>query len=184
MAEETTTIELVGLGELMLYLRKYDPLLLAIMQEESKIKLRPLAQAVGKEFPKRPKSLNGEMNWYGQGRYKKTKTTKGNAFPKYSGDAQTRVEVTSSASVKRGFARIQQMSPSGAVFDSAKESTNISFIQALEFAVGKAPHGGGKTRSRVLYPMTKKHLPIVEKAVQEIIERLNGDIEKALVKYT
>jgi len=177
------SIKVVGLHETVAALHKYDPLLLAILQEDAKIRLRPLARAVGNDFPKMPKSLNGDMHWAGEGRYKKKTKKKGSGFPKWDGLARTRVEITSSSG-KGSFARVVQMSPSGAVYDSAKQSKKVaSFIPALDFAAGGGSGKNGRSRSRVMFGSTMKHLPIVEKEVQVIINKLDTEIVRKLSSY-
>ena len=175
-------IQLAGLNETILYLNKFDPLLVKILQEEAKIRFRPLAKAIGKEFPKFPKSLNGEMRWrrgtgYTSG---KKKGGKGNShFPLWANDAQTKVDIVSSTGSKKSFARVQQMSASGSVFDSAKKSDVTSFINALDFAANSSPHGT-KSRSRIMFPQTKKNLPMIEKEVQLMADKIGAEITRKL----
>jgi hypothetical protein len=176
MADESFDIKIVGLRETITALRKYEPEMLKALQKDMKGRLRPLATAVGHDFPHVPASLNGEMHWVGVGRYKGKART-----PKWDGLAQSRVIISSSTG-KRSFARVQQMSPSGAVFDSAKKSTTNGFIQALDFAANSATKGK-KTRSRVMFGSTKKHLPIVEKEIEVVLGMLDAQIERKLSTY-
>jgi len=175
MSADMTT-KIVGLRETVTALRKYDPDALKALQKDMKGRLRPLAVAVGNSFPKVPPALHGDMHWVGTGRYKGKARS-----PKWDGLAQTRVIISSSTG-KRSFARVQQMSPSGAVFDSAKKSDTNGFIQALDYAANSIA-SGKKTRSRVMFPSTQKHLPMIETEVEIILAKLDVEIERKLSTY-
>ena len=169
-------MKIVGLHETVQALRKYEPDALKALQKDMKGRLRPLAVAVGHDFPAVPQVGSGDMHWVGTGRYKGKARS-----PKWDGLAQTRTIISSSTG-KNSFARVQQMSPAGAVFDSAKKSSTNGFIQALDYAANSAATGK-KSRSRVMYPSTKKHLPMVEKEVEIILNKLDAEIERKLSSY-
>jgi hypothetical protein len=38
----------------------------------------------------------------------------------------------------------------------------------------------GRYRSRVMYPATEKHLPLIEKAVEVSIRKIDGEVQKRL----
>jgi hypothetical protein len=38
----------------------------------------------------------------------------------------------------------------------------------------------GRTRSRVMFPATKKHLPLIEKAIEDSIRRIDSEVQKRL----
>lgn len=169
-------IQLAGLQETVIHLKSYEPLLLLILQREAQNKFRPVAKAVAKEFPREASTL---PNWNGTGRYNKPKGKKGGAFPKYSGDAVTSVDIVTLNKTSKGFARVQQMSASGSVFDSAKTSTNNSFVGRLDTATGGASKGS-KSRSRIMFPKTMHNLPLIEKEVEEVTAMLNVQIQRKL----
>lgn len=169
-------IELAGLQETVIHLKTYEPLLLLILQREAQNKFRPVAKAVAKEFPRYSDTL---PNWNGEGRYNKVKGKKGGSFPKYSGDATTAVDIVTPNKTSKGFARVQQMSASGSVFDSAKKSTNKTFVGRLDMATGGMAKGS-KSRSRIMFPKTIHNLPLIEKQVEEVTQMLNVQIQRKL----
>jgi len=184
-ADFTTTV--VGLKETVAHLRKYEPDVLKKLQKDMKGRLKPLATAVGAGFPDYPKTQTG-MNWRAGKGYSndvagtKEKNKKKGHFPLWDGLARSRVIISSSTG-KNSFARVVEMSPSGSVFDSAKNSKTKGFINALDFASNSAGKSGAKSRSRVMLPKTKQNYPMIEKEVAIIVEKLNQEITKVLGGY-
>ena len=169
-------VEIIGLNDLIVKLRKYEPEVLKALQKDMKARLKPLADQVGKQYPDYPRTNTG-MHWREGTGYsdkgtkpQRVRKKKGH-FPLWKGDANRRVIISSSTG-KSAFARVVQMSASGMVYDSALSSKTNGFIPALDYASGSA-HKGGNIRSRVLYPATKTNLPMVEKEIEYILEKIN-----------
>ena len=165
----SVTVNIEHLQETLVSLRKYEPELFKALQKEAKNAFKPVARAVANGFPKEIVTGHGRSNWYGEGRYK-------TRFPKYDGGATKKVIITSSTSGKKAFARLEQRSPSGMVYDAAKQSSNKSFINLLDYNASSS--GKNAKRSRVLFPQTKKNLPMVEKEVQTIVAKLNDQVAR------
>jgi hypothetical protein len=84
-----------------------------------------------------------------------------------------------------GILRLQQMNAAGQVYDVAgsafKNEAGERFIHNLDKHLRTKSRGDGK-RSRIMYPYTKKHLPMVEKSVALSIKAQNSRIRARLVR--
>ena len=181
MAEQ---IKFYGINETLFYLKNYEKELF----EEFKTKLekaaKPLADLVGSRFPTAPPL----QNWHSSGGRVGVKR-----MPAYKASAKT-VQAKSGGFVRKtakggqGILRIQQMDAGGQVYDSAGSATlggrgasataGQKFISNLD-KVGKQSEADG-FRSRIMYPQTKKNLPLIEKAVEASIRKIDSEVQKRL----
>ena len=183
MAANGVRIEVYGVAEAIKELRNLEPELYKRIVKDLKTSSKPLAKAVGLEFPDEPL-----VNWEGDG----SRNARG--FPSYNTrQAQTRVTAGVITSIRKGrnehgILRLQQMSPSGAVYDSSGSKTPPSrssdggrFIMNLDKRL-RTKSAVGKTRSRVMYPATQKHLPKLIPAIQESVSRTEAAVQRTINK--
>jgi hypothetical protein len=81
------------------------------------------------------------------------------------------------------------MDAGGQVYDSAGSITSggqgsmasagQKFVSNLDKNL-RTKSRGGKTRSRIMYPFTEKNLPLVEKAIEISIRKIDGEVQKRL----
>jgi hypothetical protein len=182
MAANGVRIEVYGVAEAIKELRNLEPELYKRIVKDLKTSSKPLAKAVGLEFPDEPL-----VNWEGDG----SRNSRG--FPTYNTrQAQTRVTAGVITSIRKGrnehgILRLQQMSPSGAIYDSAGSKTAASkttdggrFIMNLDKRLPTKSSKG--SRSRVMYPKTKKHLPKLIPAIQESVSRTEAAVQRTINK--
>jgi hypothetical protein len=91
---------------------------------------------------------------------------------------------------QHGLIRIQQMDAGGQVYDSAGSVTKggqgsmatagQKFVSNLDKHLRIKSKGGGNTRSRIMYPFTEKNLPLIEKAIEISIRKIDGEVQKRL----
>lgn len=178
-------VDVYGVRETLAELRKYEKQAYKIIVDDLKLSAKPAADAVGREFPDEPLA-----NWHTSG------GRKGKAkLPPYSASsAKNKVKVAVSTSKPRGnsehgLVRLQQMDAGGQVYDSAGSVTaggqgsmataGQKFVSNLDKHLTTKSRQG-RTRSRVMYPATKKNLPLVEKAVEVSIRKIDGEVQKRL----
>lgn len=179
MAGDRIGIEVYGVAEAIKELRNLEKETYNRLTSDLRTSAGPLARAVGSEFPEEPL-----LNWGGSGARNK------NRFPSYNAvQAHTNVKPTVSSRKPRlaneyGILRLQQKSPSAQIYDSAgsvtragKDSTGGRFIQNLDKHL-RTKSKQGRTRSRVMYPATQKHLPLLLPAIQESLDRTSKIIER------
>lgn len=178
-------VDVYGVRETLAELRKYEKETYKTITNDLKLSAQPAADAVGRQFPDEPLA-----NWHTSG------GRKGKArLPEYnSASARKRVKVAVSTSKPRGnsehgLIRLQQSDAGGQVYDSAGSVTaggqgsmataGQKFVSNLDKHL-KTKSRQGRTRSRVMYPATKKNLPLIEKAVEVSIRKIDGEVQKRL----
>ena len=177
-------VDVYGVRETLAELRKYEKQAYKTISDDLKLSAKPAADVVGRKFPDEPLA-----NWHTSG------GRKGNSrFPAYNGaSAKSKVKVVVSTSKPRGnnqhgLIRLQQSDAGGQIYDSAGSATKGArgasasagqkFIANLDKRTKQS--GGQGFRSRVMYPQTKKNLPLIEKAVEVSIRKIDGEVQKRL----
>jgi hypothetical protein len=178
-------VDVYGVRETLAELRKYDAETFKRIKKDLIESAKPAAAAVGREFPDEPL-----MNWHTSGGRLGSKSK----FPPYNGaSAKRKVKVVVVSTTPRGMnqyglIRLQQMDAGGQVYDSAGSVTKAArgasasagqkFIANLDKRTKQS--AGQGFRSRVMYPQTKKNLPLIEKAVEVSIRKIDGEVQKRL----
>jgi hypothetical protein len=178
-------IDATMLKALMDELRSYDKDLYKEVTKALVVSASPIANAVGSAFPgKSPLD-----NWHG------TNRRKGKArMPGYNA-ANVRRGVKAVVPRPKGFKgarfrtvgilRLEQKNAAGQVYDIAgsemKNEAGERFIANLDKHLRTKSSGDGK-RSRIMFPFTKKHMPMVEESVAKSIKAQNGRIRARLVR--
>ena len=178
-------IEVYGVRETLAELRKYERTAYNTIEQDLKLSAKPAADAVGREFPVEPL-----LNWHTSG------GRKGKArLPEYNG-AKAKNKVRVAVSTKKptgigqhGLIRLQQSDAGGQVYDTAGSvvgggrgagaTAGEKFVANLDKHL-KVKTREGKYRSRVMYPATKKNLPLIEQAVEVSIRKIDGEVQKRL----
>jgi hypothetical protein len=178
-------VDVYGVRETLAELRKYEAETFKRIKADLIQSAQPAADAVGRKFPDEPL-----INWHTSGgRLGSTSN-----LPPYNGaSAKTKVKVVVSTKRPRGMnqyglIRLQQMDAGGQVYDSAGSVTKAArgsaatagqkFIANLDKR-SKQSAGNG-WRSRVMYPETKNNMPLIEKAVEASIRKIDGEVQKRL----
>ncbi len=178
-------IDATMLKQLMDDLRTYDKDLYKEVEKALKTSAQPIATAVGAKFPGKPPL----QHWHtGNKRRGVAKLPGYNAanvrrgvkavVPRQKGFRGARFRTV-------GILRLQQMNGAGQIFDTAgslmANPKGERFIQNLD-KHSRIKSSGGGFRSRIMYPFTKKYLPLVEKSVATTINAQNGRIRARLVR--
>jgi hypothetical protein len=179
-------VDVYGVRETLAELRKYEVETFKRIRKDLMKSAQPAARAVGREFPDEPL-----LNWHSSGGRLATKSR----LPPYNGAAaKSRVRVAISTKKPRGMQqygliRLQQMDGGAQVYDSAGSitaggqgsmaSAGAKFISNLDKHL-KTKSKSGRYRSRVMYPATEKHLPLIEKAIEISIRKIDGEVQKRL----
>jgi len=178
-------VEVYGVRETLAELRKYERETYNTIEKDLKLSAKPAAEAVGREFPDEPL-----LNWHTSG------GRKGKArLPEYNGSsAKNKVRVAVSTKKptgvgQHGLIRLQQSDAGGQVYDSAGStvgsgrgagaSAGQKFVANLDKHL-RVKTRKGRYRSRVMYPATEKHLPLIQKAVEISIRKIDGEVQKRL----
>jgi hypothetical protein len=178
-------VDVYGVRETLAELHKYERATYTRITNDLKTSAEPAARAVGNEFPDEPL-----MNWHTSG------GRRGDSeMPPYLGSsAKKGVKVVVSTRKPRGnnqhgLIRLQQKDAGGAVYESAGSATRAAkgagasasqkFISNLD-KQGNTKSRKGRTRSRVMYSQTKENLPLIEKAVEISIRKIDGEVQKRL----
>jgi hypothetical protein len=181
-------VDVYGVRETLAELRKYEPETFKAIKKDLLLSAQPAAAAVGSEFPDKPL-----RNWHTSG------GRRGKAeMPPYSGvSAKSKVKVVlvskrPTGQQKYGLIRLQQMDAGGAVFDfagsatkgnSGKGSTSSErFISNLDKSSNSVQRTSGN-RSRVMFTATRKHLPLIEQAIEASISKIDSEVQKRLNGY-
>lgn len=183
MADNKIRIEVYGVAQAVRELRKLEPTLYRSLVKDLKTSAKPLAEAVANEFPDEPL-----VNWEGDG-----SRGRGN-FPSYNTStvrARVRPAIMTSppkAETTYGILRIEQMDAAGAIYDSAGSKTAAQnttnggrFIMNLDKRL-RTKSTKGKTRSRVLYPATNKHLPLLIPAIERTITATEKLVQDSIMR--
>jgi hypothetical protein len=178
-------LDVYGVRDTLAELRKYEREAYTTIEKDLKTSAKPAADAVGREFPDEPL-----MNWHTSGGRKGK-----SRMPEYNG-AKAKSKVRVAVSTKKptgigqhGLIRLQQSDAGGQVYDTA--GSNIGGARGSSASAGqkfvanldkhlKVKTRQGKYRSRVMYPATEKHLPLIEKAVEISIRKIDGEVQKRL----
>ncbi len=178
-------IDATMLKSLMDDLRSYDKDLYKEVTKALINSASPIATAVGAAFPGKPPLAN----WH------ETNRRKGKArMPGYNA-ANVRRGVKAVVPRPKGFRgakfrtvgilRLEQKNAAGQVYDIAGSAmTNDSgerFIANLDKHLRTKSRGDGE-RSRIMFPFTKKNMPMVEDTVAKSIKAQNGRIRARLVR--
>jgi hypothetical protein len=178
-------VDVHGVPETLAELRKYEPETFKAIKKDLILSAQPAANAVGADFPDKPL-----RNWHTSG------GRRGKAeLPAYSGvSAKSKVKVVvvskrPRGQAKYGLIRLQQMDAGGAVFDFAGSATkgdigkgstsSQRFISNLDSSSNSVQRTSGN-RSRVMFTSTRKHLPLIEKAIELSIRKIDGEVQKRL----
>jgi hypothetical protein len=178
-------VDVYGVRETLAELRKYERQTYTRISNDLKSSADPAAKAVGRAFPDEPL-----MNWHTSGGRLATKSR----LPPYNGSsAKRKVKVAvitkqPKGNNQHGLIRLQQMDAGGAVYDRAGSATKAlsgsaasagqKFVANLDKRSKQS--SGDQFRSRVLYPHTKKNLPLIEQAVEVSIRKIDGEVQKRL----
>jgi hypothetical protein len=178
-------VDVYGVRETLAELRKYEVETFKTIKKDLMLSAQPAAVAVGQEFPDEPL-----MNWHSSG------DRRGKArMPPYSASAaksKVKVAVVTKrprGQEKYGLIRLQQMDGGAQVYDSAGSVTSggqgsmatagQKFISNLDKHLTTKSRQG-RYRSRVMYPATQKHLPLIENAVEASIRKIDGEVQRRL----
>jgi hypothetical protein len=173
----TIRFEVYGVQEAVAQLRNYDRSMYDTIIKDLKNVAAPLAAKVGAAFPETP--FRRVSNWH------TTNERKGKAkFPPYVGSkARSKVKpavLTSTRGNKNGLLRLQQMDGGAQIYDSAGSKADtkagMRFVSNLDkpFSTKSAK---GKTRSRIMFPETKKNMGMVQESIAQSIEKLNKVVQ-------
>jgi hypothetical protein len=174
----TTRVRVYGVAEAMRYMRQYEKELYKEVRTQMSTSAQPLAEAVGGDFPERPLT-----RWVGTPSFRRKK---GKPFPAYEpsnarGMVQPKVGIGRVRNGERSILRINQMSPGGAVLDSAGSKTDNIFVKNLDrYSPTKGQSRIGVARSRVLYKGVEKRMPMVESVVSRSIELTDKMVQAAI----
>jgi hypothetical protein len=175
-------LDVYGVRETLEELRKYERETYTTIQKDLKSSAQPAADSVGRDFPKKPLS-----NWHASGGRKGQ-----SRLPAYSASAARKtVRVVVSTKKPRrqqqhGLIRLQQKNAGGQIYDTAGSAIGGGGATAGQrFVANLDKHSrikskSGRYRSRVMYPATKKYLPLIEKAVEVSIRKIDGQVQKRL----
>jgi hypothetical protein len=178
-------VDVYGVRATLAELRKYEYQTFKRIKADLIQSAQPAADAVGREFPDEPL-----MNWHTSG------GREGAArLPPYLGsNAKKGVTVVVNTKKPRGtnqygLIRLQQKDAGGQVYDTAGSATKAGrgaqAAAGQKFVANLDKHKPtksrrGKFRSRVMYPETKKNLPLIEKAIEVSIRKIDGEVQKRL----
>lgn len=178
-------VDVYGVRETLAELRKYERVTFNRISSDLKTSAKPAATAVGRAFPDEPL-----LNWHTSGGRLSSKSR----LPPYNGSsAKSKVRVAISTKKptgigQHGLIRLQQMDAGGQVYDSAGSKTKAArgasasagqkFISNLDKR--SLQSSGQKYRSRIMYPFTEKNLPLIEKAIEVSIRKVDGEVQKRL----
>ena len=175
-------LDVYGVRETLAELRKYERETYVTIEKDLKSSAKPAADSVGRDFPDKPLA-----NWHTSGGRKGK-----SRLPQYNGGAaKSRVSVAVSTkkptgSGQHGLLRLQQTDAGGQIYDTAGSAIGGGGANAGQrFVANLDKHSrvksrGGRYRSRVMYPSTKKYLPLIEKAVEVSIRKIDGQVQKRL----
>lgn len=166
--------QVVGLNDTLRALKLFEPELYMKLRKDLVQDATPLANEIGSKFPNQP------LKWW------KQNGRAGNArLPGYNPTrARTKVKPIAGTGRERGkgrvILRLQQMDGGGQVFDSAGgASPKAQFVMNLD-KHSRVKSGGGRARSRILFPYVKKNKHMVEDIVGVVVKELEKQTTKRL----
>jgi hypothetical protein len=166
--------QVVGLSDTLRALKLFEPELYNKLRRDLVRDAVPLANEIGGEFPDKP------LRWW------KENGRAGNArMPGYKA-ARARAKVKPIAGTGRehgkgrAILRLQQMDGGAQVYDSAGGMRAKSqFVKNLD-KHSRIKSRGGRFRSRILFPYTKKNLPVIQGLVADVVAELEKQTTKRL----
>jgi len=168
-------IQTTGINETLRALRLMEKETYDALRKEMVDAGQPLAKVVGDAFPKQ-KPLE---RWHGSGRRGPSR------LPGYSPSLVGRgvKAVAGTGQARSGgqrILRIQQMNGGGQVYDTAgSASLSSQFVYNLDKRLRTKSSKYG-FRSRVMYSAVKRNYPMIEKAVQKVVNKLERETERRL----
>ena len=166
--------QVTGLNDTLRALKLFEPELYAKLRSDLVEDAKPLATLVGSHFPDQP------LRWW------KQSGRAGNArLPGYNA-SRARVKVKPVAGTGRehgkgrAILRLQQMDGGAQVFDSAGGMRAKSqFVMNLD-KHSRVKSRGGRARSRIMFPYTKKNAPMIQDIVAVVVKELEKQTTKRL----
>jgi hypothetical protein len=166
--------QVVGLSDTLRALKLFEPELYNKLRRDLVKDAVPLANEIGGKFPAKP------LRWW------KESGRAGNArMPGYKASrAQAKVKPIAGTGREHGkgraILRLQQMDGGGQVYDSAGGMRAKSqFVQNLD-KHSRVKSRGGRFRSRILFPYTKKNQPIIQGLVADVVQELEKQTTRRL----
>lgn len=174
-------IQVTGMNETLREIRKFDLDLFKRIRKNIESVGRPLADEVGKAFPKQPLKF-----WKSSMRGLKHGKRSGNRFPPYNASsARKGVKAIAGTGLVRAkgtaILRLQQMNGGAQIYDSAGSESTSQFVKNLD-KHSRVKSKAGRFRSRVLFPQTKKNAPLIEAGVKDIVRTLERETDKRLTR--
>lgn len=179
----TIRFEVYGVREAVSQLRKYDRTMYEEIVKDLRNVATPLAAKVGAGFPDTP--FRRVSNWH------TTNERKGDAkLPPYVG-GKAKSGVKPAISTSKGFGgsvgllRIQQRDGGGQIYDSAGsrnlDRAGARFVSNLDKPFSTKSKSG-KYRSRVLFPLMKQNMPMIQTSITATIEKLNKIVQQNIMR--
>lgn len=173
-ASGLTQLQVTGLADTLRALRLFEPQLFKKLRSDLVQDAMPLAREIGSKFPDQP------LRWW------KQNGRAGNArMPGYQATrARNKVKPIAGTGREHGkgraILRLQQMDGGAQVFDSAGGMRAKSqFVQNLD-KHSRVKSRGGRFRSRILFPYTKKNTHHIEGIVTVVVRELEKQTTKRL----
>lgn len=168
-------IATTGINETLRALRRMEKDTYDALRKELVEEAKPLAAAVGKQFP--PKPLE---RWHGAGRRGPSR------LPGYSqAMAAKSVKPIAGTGLARSggqtILRLQQMNGGAQVYDSAGSRSSTQFIHNLDKHL-RTKSKQGTTRSRIMFNATRRQFPLIEAGVRKVIDKLEKQTERRLTE--
>ena len=170
-----------GINETLRALRRMEKETYTALRKEMVEAGKPLARAVGDAFPKNFTRGTAPLE-----RWHKTGRKGPSRLPGYDPSRVIKgVRAVAGTGLARSggqrILRIQQMDGGGQVYDTAGSASNSPFIVNMDKRLRTKSQQRG-FRSRVMYPAVKKNYPIIEEAVQRVIDKLEKQTERRLTE--
>jgi hypothetical protein len=165
-----------GVRATVQYLQRFEKDAYKAIKKEMILKAQPTVKAVKSEFPKQPWDAVNGVNWTKYGRQKRGRASLGDKsakFPRYQ-QGRVRQGVKADDGSRRRqkdgtyqILRIKQTNAAGSIYDLAK---NTRTIGKESFTKNLNNKKRGQPNSRVMWPTVLKHLPQLEKDVNDILQ--------------
>lgn len=167
-----------GLKETLTELKKYEPEALRSIKKDLLVTTQPLATVVGSHFP-----AVALKNWSAQ-KSERSKTR----FPNYPSNVRSMVKPVAlkgvSGKSRYGVTvlRLEQKSAGGSVYDGAGSKTASRFVKNLD-KHSRVVSTKNRTRSRVMYGVTKGKLSMIEVALRTSLAKIDKLVNAHLAQY-
>lgn len=172
-------IDITGLSETLRSLRDFEPEMYKTIIKNLKVSAEPLAREVGSRFPTKPLS-----QWHDEGGRRGKSRMPAYNPSKVRGGVKVGFSLGGRVAVGRevGILRLEQRDAGGQVFDTAgSQSAGAGFVKNLDKHRAIKSRGGG-FRSRILFPVTKSKMPMIEQSVRIAIEQTNKLVSDRLAR--